>query len=65
MIEAAKATLDVDTAAKTFAAQENKRYTDLAATGYGSVQNAQHAQSRDRRRAGRDRSATTQTWPPH
>ena len=30
----------------TFAAQENKRYTDLAATGSGSVQNAQQAQSR-------------------
>ena len=46
VIEAAKATLDVDTAAKTFAEQENKRYTDLATTGYGSVQNAQQAQSR-------------------
>ena len=30
----------------TFAAQENKRYSDLATTGYGSVQNAQQAQSR-------------------
>jgi membrane fusion protein, multidrug efflux system len=47
IIEAAKATLDVDTASATFAKQENKRYTDLAATGYGSVQNAQAAQSRD------------------
>jgi membrane fusion protein (multidrug efflux system) len=47
VIEAAKATLDVDTAAKTFAEQENKRYTDLATTGYGSVQNAQQAQSRN------------------
>ncbi|MCA1458662.1 HlyD family secretion protein [Bradyrhizobium sp. BRP22] len=46
VIEAAKATLDVDTATQTFAAQENKRYTDLATTGYGSVQNAQQAQSR-------------------
>ena len=46
MIDAAKATVDVDRAAATFAAQENKRYTDLAATGYGSVQNAQQAQSR-------------------
>jgi len=34
-------------AAVTFAAQENKRYTDLAATGFGSVQNAQQAQSRN------------------
>ena len=54
VIKAAKATLDVDQAAPIFAAQENKRYTDLAATGYGSVQNAQKAQARDRQRAGRD-----------
>ncbi|MBR0915690.1 HlyD family secretion protein [Bradyrhizobium japonicum] len=47
VIAAAKATIDVDTAAKTFAEQENKRYTDLAKTGYGSVQNAQQAQARD------------------
>ena len=47
MIDAAKATLDVDVAARVFTAQENKRYTDLAATGYGSVQNAQNAQARD------------------
>jgi len=47
VIEAAKATLDVDSASATFTRQENKRYTDLAATGYGSVQNAQAAQSRD------------------
>jgi membrane fusion protein, multidrug efflux system len=47
VIEAARATLDFDTATQTFAAQENKRYTDLAATGYGSVQNAQQAQSRN------------------
>jgi membrane fusion protein (multidrug efflux system) len=46
VIDAAKATVDVDTATVTFAAQENKRYTDLAASGYGSVQNAQQAQSR-------------------
>ena len=46
VIDAARATLDVDTASATFATQENKRYTDLAATGYGSVQNAQAAQSR-------------------
>ena len=46
VIDAAKATIDVDQATATFAAQENKRYTDLAATGYGSVQNAQQAQSR-------------------
>jgi len=47
IIGAAKATLDVDTASATFTTQENKRYTDLAATGYGSVQNAQGAQSRN------------------
>ena len=47
VIDAAKATVEVDTATETFALQENKRYTDLAATGYGSVQNAQAAQSRN------------------
>src|ERR1700744_5573269 len=47
VIDAAQATVDVDVANKTFAGQENKRYTDLAATGYGSVQNAQAAQSRN------------------
>ena len=46
VIKAARATLDVDQANVTFAAQDNKRYTDLAATGSGSVQNAQQAQSR-------------------
>jgi membrane fusion protein (multidrug efflux system) len=46
VIDAAKATVDVDQATANFAGQENKRYTDLAATGYGSVQNAQQAQSR-------------------
>src|SRR5262245_8167049 len=47
IIAAAKATIEVDTATKTFASQENKRYTDLAATGYGSVQNAQQAHARN------------------
>ena len=47
VIAAAKATIDVDNAAQMFAQQENKRYTDLAATGYGSVQNAQQAQARN------------------
>ena len=46
VIAAAKATIEVDTATRTFANQENKRYTDLASSGYGSVQNAQGAQSR-------------------
>jgi membrane fusion protein, multidrug efflux system len=47
VINAARATLDVDRAVVTFATQEDRRYTDLAATGYGSVQNAQQAQSRN------------------
>jgi membrane fusion protein (multidrug efflux system) len=47
VIDAAEATLNVDVAARTFTAQENKRYSDLAATGFGSVQNAQNAQARD------------------
>ena len=47
VIDAARATLDVDQAARVFTAQENKRYTDLAGTGYGSVQKAQNAQARD------------------
>src|SRR6201992_2672752 len=46
VINAARATVNVAEATATFAAQENKRYTDLATTGYGSVQNAQQAQSR-------------------
>jgi membrane fusion protein, multidrug efflux system len=46
VIDAATATVDVDQATASFAAQENKRYTDLASTGYGSLQNAQQAQSR-------------------
>jgi membrane fusion protein, multidrug efflux system len=45
VIDATKATIDVDNTAVTFAAQENKRYTDLATSGYGSVQNAQQVQS--------------------
>jgi membrane fusion protein (multidrug efflux system) len=46
VIDAAKATIMVDQANETFAEQENKRYVDLASTGYGSVQNAQQASSR-------------------
>jgi membrane fusion protein, multidrug efflux system len=45
-IDSAKATISVDEANETFAEQENKRYADLAKTGYGSVQNAQQAGSR-------------------
>src|SRR6202162_787575 len=47
VIDAARATVDVDRATVTFAAQENKRYTDLATTGYRRVQHAQQAQSRN------------------
>jgi membrane fusion protein (multidrug efflux system) len=47
VIAAAEATIEVDRATLTFAVQENKRYSDLATTGYGSVQNAQQAQSRN------------------
>jgi len=46
VIDSAKATVAVDQANETFAGQENKRYTDLATSGYGSVQNAQSAASR-------------------
>jgi membrane fusion protein (multidrug efflux system) len=46
-IAAAKGAVEVDIAAKTFASQEDKRYTDLAATGYGSQQNAQAAQAKN------------------
>jgi membrane fusion protein (multidrug efflux system) len=46
VINAAKATIDLDAANVTFAAQDNKRYTELAASGSGSVQNAQLSQSR-------------------
>jgi membrane fusion protein (multidrug efflux system) len=46
IVEAAQATLGVDEATQTFADQEDRRYAKLAATGYGSVQNAQQAASR-------------------
>jgi membrane fusion protein (multidrug efflux system) len=45
VIESARATVAVDQAQLTFAQQEDARYTKLAATGYGTVQNAQHAAS--------------------
>jgi membrane fusion protein, multidrug efflux system len=45
-IEAAQAALAVDQANEKFAQQEDKRYSDLAATGFGSVQHAQQAGSR-------------------
>jgi membrane fusion protein, multidrug efflux system len=46
VINAAKATIAVDQANVIFAEQENKRYSSLAATGFGSVQNAQQAQAK-------------------
>jgi membrane fusion protein (multidrug efflux system) len=46
VIDGARATIAVDQANLTFAEQEDKRYAQLAATGYGSVQNAQQAASR-------------------
>ena len=46
VIDAARATIAVDQANLTFAGQEDKRYSQLAATGYGSIQNAQQAASR-------------------
>jgi membrane fusion protein (multidrug efflux system) len=45
-IDAASATITANQANQTFAEQENKRYSDLAKTGFGSVQNAQQASSR-------------------
>ncbi len=45
-IAAARGAADVAKANLTFAGQENQRYASLAATGYGSVQNAQQASSR-------------------
>lgn len=46
VIDAAKATIDVDKANETFAKQDSERYSHLASTGYGSVQNAQQAEAR-------------------
>jgi membrane fusion protein (multidrug efflux system) len=46
VIAAAQATIAVDQATLTFAEQDAKRYSQLASSGYGSVQNAQQAASR-------------------
>jgi membrane fusion protein (multidrug efflux system) len=46
IIEAAQATIAVDQASLVFAEQDDKRYSQLASTGNGSVQNAQQAASR-------------------
>ena len=46
VILGARAAVEVDQAELGFAEQEDKRYASLAATGYGSLQNAQRAASR-------------------
>jgi membrane fusion protein (multidrug efflux system) len=46
VIDAARATISVDQANQAFAAEDDKRYSHLATTGYGTVQNAQQAASR-------------------
>jgi membrane fusion protein, multidrug efflux system len=46
MIDSAKATITVDQANEKFAEQDSERYSHLATTGYGSVQNAQQAEAR-------------------
>jgi len=44
-IAAARATIEVDKANETFAEQNNKRYSNLATSGYAAVQTAQQAAS--------------------
>ncbi len=46
VVEGARAAIGVDEANLTFSGQDDKRYASLAASGYGSVQNAQQAASR-------------------
>ncbi|SDR02902.1 membrane fusion protein, multidrug efflux system [Rhizobiales bacterium GAS113] len=46
IIEAARATISLDQANQLFADQDNRRYSDLASSGFGSLQNAQQAASR-------------------
>jgi membrane fusion protein (multidrug efflux system) len=45
-VDAARAAIRVEEANSTFAEQDDRRYASLAASGYGSVQNAQAATSR-------------------
>jgi membrane fusion protein (multidrug efflux system) len=47
IIDAARATIQVDNANLTFAQQDDQRYKALAKTGFGSNQNAQRAGSRN------------------
>jgi len=59
-VDAARAAIEVDEANSMFAEQDDKRYTTLAASGYGSLQNAQAAASRSaasRATVQRDRAA--------
>lgn len=46
VVEGARAAIGVNEANLTFSGQDDKRYASLAASGYGSVQNAQQAASR-------------------
>jgi len=46
IIEGARATIAVDAANHSFALQEDQRYVALAATGFGTMQNAQRAVAR-------------------
>jgi membrane fusion protein, multidrug efflux system len=46
LIDTAKGSVAVDQANEVFAEQENERYSHLATTGYGSVQNAQNASAK-------------------
>ncbi|MBD9651437.1 HlyD family secretion protein [Ensifer sp. ENS09] len=45
-IDSAKATVEADKADQTFAEQDDKRYSELARQGFGTLQNAQQAASR-------------------
>ncbi len=45
-IDAARATVEADKADQTFAEQDDKRYSELARQGFGTIQNAQQAASR-------------------
>lgn len=47
IIDAARATIEVDKANLNFAQQDDQRYKALAKTGFGSTQNAQRAGSRN------------------
>ena len=46
IIDGARATIAVDAANQVFAQQDDQRYAHLAMTGYGTVQDSQHAVSR-------------------